>query len=98
MINFDGTWDYECFCKKNHVSYAGRQLASRQVAQMGFSNQVGGYREACEPFQCKPETNNVDGGFQLDTGDKRYKVFIPSNTTETAPKAWEAAKQEVCKD
>ena len=96
MINFNGTWDYECFCKKNHVSYAGRQPASRQVDQMGFVNQVGGYRETCEPFECKPETKNVDPGFQLDSADKRYKVFIPSNTTETAPKAWEAAKQEVC--
>jgi len=94
MINFNGTWDYECFCKKNHVSYAGRQPASRQVDQMGFVNQVGGYRETCEPFECKPETKNVDPGFQLDSADKRYKVFIPSNTTETAPKAWEAAKQE----
>ena len=93
MINFDHGWDYECFCKKNHVSYAARQPESRGVAQMGFTNKVGGYRETCEPFRCTPETKNVQDGFQTDSKDARYKVFIPSNTT--APMAWEAAKQEV---
>jgi len=92
MINFDHGWDYECFCKKNHVSYAARQPESRGVAQMGFTNKVGGYRETCEPFRCTPETKNVQDGFQTDSKDARYKVFIPSNTT--SPMAWEAAKQE----
>ena len=77
------------------MSYAARQPESRQVSQMGFSNEIGGYRETCEPFSCKPETKHVDAGFQLDSKDNRYKVFIPSNTTETAPLAWEAAKQVV---
>ena len=98
MINFAGTWDYECFCKKGHVSYAVRQPESRGVQYMGYANTAGGYRETCEPFECKPETKNVDPGFQLDSKDNRYKVFIPSNTTETAPLAWEAAKQVVSLD
>ena len=93
MINFDGVWDYECFCKKNHVSYASRQPESRNVSSMGFDLKIGGYRETCEPFQCTPETKRVLPGFQTDTKDNRYKVFIPE--VNTAPMAWEAAKQEV---
>lgn len=94
MINFNGTWDYECFCKKNHVSYAGRQPESRNVAAMGFDLKIGGYRETCEPFQCTPETKRVHPGFQVDTKDNRYKVFIPQANTDAAPIPWEAAKQE----
>ena len=84
MIKLDDHWDYECFCKKGHVSYSGRHNKST-IKEM-FGTQAGGYRESCEEFSCKGKESLKSS----DISNKRYKVFVPEE-----PLAWEAAKQMV---
>ena len=95
MVQVDGKWDYECFCKSGHVSYSTKQ-SENILAALGLDG-VGGYREPCEKFKCNFEGDQVNQGHHTNEDD-RYKVFVPSNDpndSQNAPLAWEAAKQMV---
>ena len=95
MVQVDGKWDYECFCKSGHVSYSTKQ-SENILAALGLDG-VGGYREPCEKFKCNFDGDQINQGHHTNEDD-RYKVFVPSNDpndSQNAPLAWEAAKQMV---
>ena len=89
MVKLGDRWDYECFCKKGHVSYSTLNNASAVSALFEKSVNLGGYREDCEEFDSCTAKERVESGVQ-EGGDDRYKVFVPEE-----PLAWEAAKQMV---
>jgi len=94
MVKLDGErWDYECFCKKDHVSYSSRTglpISELDIVENGKkSNSIGGYRETCQDFSFCKSKDRIENGTQL-TEDARYKIFVPEE-----PIAWEAAKQMV---
>ena len=76
MVKLDNRWDYECFCKKDHVSYSTRHPDLHQRDNKSKVN-YGGYRETCQQFNCPLALDErKEIGFQNST-DERYKIFLP---------------------
>ena len=93
MVKLSSGWDYECFCKKEHISYSSRHPHIHKRNSTSDGNNYGGYRETCQQFKCPLKSEDrIEIGFQ-DSSDERYKIFLPKDGE--SPLAWEAAKQMV---